>query len=93
MGNKPIKLSDNYQNLLSQISETYVYGRQKATTAVNSNMIETYWKIGQYIVEFEQSGKIKADYGKALLNNLFKFRKSRQAAFNDALKFKNFVSF
>lgn len=35
-------------------------------------MIETYWKIGQYIVEFEQEGNVKAKYGKALLENLAK---------------------
>jgi predicted nuclease of restriction endonuclease-like (RecB) superfamily len=33
-------------------------------------MTETYWQIGHDIVEFEQGGKIRADYGKALLNNL-----------------------
>ncbi len=35
-------------------------------------MVETYWQIGQYIVEFEQLGKFKAEYGKALLTNLSK---------------------
>lgn len=38
--------------------------------AVNSSMVETYWKIGQYIVEFEQGGNVKAKYGTALLENL-----------------------
>ncbi|MDO9153525.1 MAG: PDDEXK nuclease domain-containing protein [Paludibacter sp.] len=65
-------VNDNYQNLVSQISETYSYGFNKAVAAVNSNMIETYWKIGEHIVEFEQGGKIKAEYGKALLPNLSK---------------------
>jgi len=35
-------------------------------------MVETYWQIGQYIIEFEQGGQIKAAYGKALLPNLSK---------------------
>ncbi len=38
--------------------------------AVNSSMVETYWKIGQYVVEFEQGGNVKAKYGTALLENL-----------------------
>jgi len=70
MEDKPYNLNSNYQSLLSQISETYTYGHQKAVLAVNSNMVETYWNIGQYIIEFEQGGSIKATYGKALLENL-----------------------
>lgn len=30
----------------------------------------TYWKIGQYIVEFEQEGQVTAQYGKQLITNL-----------------------
>ena len=63
---KPGIVLNNYQKLLSVISETFTHGREKAVVAVNTNMIETYWKIGQYIVEFEQEG-VKAKYGKALL--------------------------
>jgi len=63
-------ISNEYKGLLNQISETYSSGKQKAVIAVNSNMVETYWKIGQYIVEFEQDGKAKATYGTSLLENL-----------------------
>ena len=72
MENLPDNLSNNYQSLVSQISETYTYGHQKAVMAVNSNMVETNWKIGQYIVEFEQGGNIKAQYGAKLLERLSK---------------------
>lgn len=72
MENKPDTLDNNYLNLLNSISDTYTNGRQKAIMAVNSNMVDTYWKIGQYIIEFEQGGNIKATYGKALLENLSK---------------------
>lgn len=70
MDNKLDKLNKNYQSLISHISDTFTQGHKKAVMAVNSNMVETYWKIGQYIVEFEQGGSIKAEYGKALLPNL-----------------------
>jgi predicted nuclease of restriction endonuclease-like (RecB) superfamily len=72
MENIPDKNSNNYQNLVSQISETYTYGHQKAVLAVNSNMVDTYWKIGQYIIEFEQGGNLKAQYGAKLLERLAK---------------------
>ena len=61
-----------YQQLLRQISETYASGQQKAAQTVNTFLMETYWQIGQYIVEFEQQGDPKAEYGKALLENLSK---------------------
>ena len=59
-----------YTGLLDQISQTYSDGRQRAIVAVNTNMVETYWQIGQYIVEFEQDGNAKAQYGQSLLENL-----------------------
>jgi len=62
--------TNDYNGLLNQISETYSIGRQKAIMAVNTNMVETYWKIGQYIVEFEQGGQVKAQYGAGLLERL-----------------------
>lgn len=40
-------------------------------------MVETYWNIGKYIIEFEQKGKIKAEYGKKLLLRLSKDLKLR----------------
>ncbi len=59
-----------YQNLLGRISEVYCAGKSRAYHAVNTHMTETYWQIGHDIVEFEQGGKVRADYGKALLVNL-----------------------
>jgi predicted nuclease of restriction endonuclease-like (RecB) superfamily len=61
-----------YQTLLGKISETYTFGQAKAIHAVNVVLLETYWQIGQHIVEFEQGGKLRAEYGKALISNLAK---------------------
>ncbi len=62
--------TDNYQNLIKRISIRYEQGRDKSVLAINTYMVETYWHIGQYIVEFEQGGKLKAEYGKGLLPKL-----------------------
>jgi hypothetical protein len=35
-------------------------------------LVATYWKVGQYVVEYEQNGNEKAIYGKGLLENLSK---------------------
>ncbi len=55
-----------YQNIRFAILEA----KQKVITTINTTMLEIYWKIGCYIVEEEQQGKYKAEYGKNLLENL-----------------------
>ena len=70
--NELIKPDDNYRNLVTYISETYKNGQQNAVITVNSHLVDTYWKIGQYIIEFEQGGKERAEYGKSLLEKLSK---------------------
>lgn len=67
-----IQINKKYHQLIQCISTAYVDGQQKAAQAVNSLLLETYWQIGKYIVEFEQGGDTKAEYGKALLETLFK---------------------
>jgi hypothetical protein len=59
-----------YNALLGRISEVYVAGQVRATQAVNVHLTETYWQIGHDIVEFEQGGKARAEYGKNLIKNL-----------------------
>lgn len=65
-----ITTNKEYQNLIGTISQTYENGRSRAINAVNSELINTYWEIGRYIVEFEQGGAKKANYGKGLLEQL-----------------------
>ncbi|TAH07349.1 MAG: DUF1016 domain-containing protein [Sphingobacteriia bacterium] len=62
----------NYQHLVVKISDTYQSGQVKATQAVNIQLLETYWQIGLHIIEFEQGGNMRAEYGKALISNLAK---------------------
>lgn len=61
-----------YNHLLDHISETFTQGKVKAFNAANIALVETYWKIGQHIVEFEQGGNAKAEYGAGLLERLSK---------------------
>ena len=62
-------ISNNYINEIKKILKN---ARQKAYTAVNSAMVEAYWEIGRRIVEEEQNGKERAEYGKEILQNLSK---------------------
>ena len=59
-----------YLALLQHISETYTQGRMQAVQAVNTHITQTYWQVGRQIVEFEQDGKARAEYGKALISKL-----------------------
>ena len=59
-----------YLALLQNISDTYTQGRIRAVQAVNSHITQTYWQVGRQIVEFEQGGKARAEYGKALISKL-----------------------
>lgn len=62
-------VSNNYIN---EVKEILKNARQKAYTAINSAMVEAYWEIGRRIVEEEQSGRERAEYGKEILQNLSK---------------------
>ncbi len=62
----------DYQELIERIGNTYQSAKSKIISAVNIEMLYSYWQIGKDIIEFEQRGKLKADYGKQLLENLAK---------------------
>lgn len=70
MSNKISK--SHYEQLKTQIAELLKQGREQAGKAVNTILLQTYWQIGRYIVEFEQKGKEKAEYGAELLDKLSK---------------------
>lgn len=57
-------------NLYVGIRNILANARQRAYSAVNFAMVESYWLIGQQIVEHEQHGEARADYGKGLLKEL-----------------------
>ncbi|MBR0031177.1 MAG: DUF1016 family protein [Treponema sp.] len=63
--------SDSQENsLLSKISELIEKSRAYVAHATNTAIVYTYYEIGRYIVEFEQSGKTRAEYGKGVLKRL-----------------------
>ncbi|MDR1492680.1 MAG: PDDEXK nuclease domain-containing protein [Planctomycetaceae bacterium] len=62
--------SKPYEELVQQISAEFSQEQNRAIIAIHNCLVETYWKIGQYIVEYEQQGKEKAVYGSALLEKL-----------------------
>ncbi len=58
--------------LITDIRELLSQARLHVNRTVNHTMVHTYWHVGRIIVEHEQSGKEKAEYGKQQLTHLSK---------------------
>ena len=56
--------------LFQQVVELLQNARQQVLRTVNSTMVYTYFEIGKMIVEEEQNGKDRAEYGKQILKGL-----------------------
>lgn len=63
MDNLPSSLYEGIRSVLSD-------ARKVAYRAVNFTMVQAYWTIGKLIVEHEQNGEKRAEYGKAVLSSL-----------------------
>ena len=59
-------------DFLLEMKRIVTKARQKAYSTINSAMVEAYWQMGKRIVEQEQQGKDRADYGSQLLKLLSK---------------------
>lgn len=66
MTENPIQNTKLYTDVCTIID----HGRERAYSAVSQQMIETYWNIGRRIVEEEQQGKERAEYGERIIEKL-----------------------
>lgn len=67
-----MELQHTYLALIEQIRTTYVQGQIAAIKAARRQLVLTYWAIGKHIVEYEQAGNEKAEYGSKILERLSK---------------------
>ncbi len=75
-----------FQGLLNRIAEIFKHARSKALREINKAQVLAYWEIGREIVEFEQKGKTRAEYGEKLL---VKISKSLSAKFGRGFSAEN----
>ncbi len=68
-----MELAKNENNFYAEISELLKQARNTAYKAVNTLMVQTYWKIGKRIVEQELQGKNRAGYADYLITNLSRY--------------------
>lgn len=59
-----------YDTILSDVAGLLESARRASARATNAFMTATYWEIGRRIVEYEQSGEKRAEYGERLLERL-----------------------
>jgi predicted nuclease of restriction endonuclease-like (RecB) superfamily len=64
------QISRAYDALLLSVIDLLETGRQIAARSVNAVLTMTYWQVGQRLVEHEQGGAERADYGSGLLKRL-----------------------
>jgi len=90
MSSETTKLSNNlYEQVLYLIESA----RNQIKQTVNSQMVQTYWHIGRLIVEHEQQGQARAEYGKAQLKTLSDQLTERFGKGFDASNLRNMRSF
>ena len=63
---------DSYATVLSAVVELMEAARHASARSVNAIMTATYWEIGRRIVELEQKGESRAEYGKQIIERLAK---------------------
>ena len=65
-------LEESNAKMIEDIKEIIINSRNKIAYEVNNTMVLAYWNVGRIIIENEQNGNIKAEYGKQLMKELSK---------------------
>ena len=65
-------LEESNSKMIEDIKEIIINSRNKIAYEVNNTMVLAYWNVGRIIIENEQNGNIKAEYGKQLMKELSK---------------------
>ena len=60
----------DYSELIGKISELVNQSKTELAKTINTKIVQTYWAVGKHIVEYEQKGKVRADYGSELMTAL-----------------------
>ncbi|MGD0947659.1 MAG: PDDEXK nuclease domain-containing protein [Candidatus Binatia bacterium] len=63
-------IPDQYDQLVDEVAKLLEAARRQAARSVNAILTATYWEIGRRIVEHEQAGERRADYGEQLIGRL-----------------------
>jgi len=67
----------NFDQLIDNICQTHNVLQENAKKVINQNLTIRNWLVGCYIVEYEQNGKDRAEYGTRLLEEMAKDLKAK----------------
>ena len=59
-----------YEQLIADIGVLLEEARKKVYAHINQDLVKTYWELGRRIVEYEQKGEERAEYGEKILDEL-----------------------
>lgn len=79
--------------LLQDIRKVIDAARHNVVRTVNSIMVQTYWQIGRLIVEHEQKGQSRAEYGKQQLEQLSRTLRTEYGKGFDVSNLRNMKKF
>ena len=69
--------NNNFERLIENVYQTHCLLQENAAKAVNFNLTVRNWLVGWYIVEYEQNGEDRAQYGKRLIDEMAKKLKEK----------------
>lgn len=70
MNNLKLNTEENFEELFNRVTKIIDISKTEVLASIYNSMTKTYYLIGQQIVEEEQSGNKRAEYGKRILENL-----------------------
>lgn len=76
MSNKSIDHIPPFEELLRRVTSHIENAKNVVQQSINTAMVQAYWQIGKDIVEQEQAGIHRADYGQQLMEKLSKHLKA-----------------
>lgn len=85
--------SDSFSELIQYIAQAVEQARSQVRQSVNQAMVASYWEIGRLIVEHEQQGQTRAEYGKQQLAELSKQLTAQLGKGFDASNLRNMRRF
>jgi len=88
--NSPTTGNLDFETLVSLFTSTHAELQTQVTRTANRALVVRNWLFGQYLVEYEQKGRDRAEYGRGLINSLAKRIKIRGASATNLRKFREF---
>ena len=82
----------NFDTLVTQIQQTHKTLQESAVKAINKHLTIRNWLTGFYIIEFEQKGEDRAQYGTRLLQNLSERLNTPSLSYRNLKLFRQFFS-